>query len=65
MNLHGGYLLYRMWPGRRVFIDGQTDFYGSELVNEYLTALRVQDGWQDILQNMMFHGRSYQRAFPW
>ena len=46
----GGYLLYRFWPEQRVFIDGQTDFYGAELVNEYLTTLRVQNGWQDILQ---------------
>jgi len=46
----GGYLLYRLWPEQHVFIDGQTDFYGAELVNEYLTTIRVQDGWQDILQ---------------
>lgn len=46
----GGYLLYRFWPEQPVFIDGQTDFYGAELVNEYLTTLRVQKGWQDILQ---------------
>lgn len=46
----GGYLLYRLWPEQRVFIDGQTDFYGSELVHEYLTTLLVQDGWQNTLQ---------------
>lgn len=46
----GGYLLYRLWPEQRVFIDGQTDFYGAELVKEYLTTLRGQDNWQTILQ---------------
>ncbi len=25
----GGYLLYRLWPEQKVFIDGQTDFYGE------------------------------------
>lgn len=46
----GGYLLFRLWPAQKVFIDGQTDFYGAELVNEYLKTLNVQAGWQDTLQ---------------
>ncbi|MEW6402322.1 MAG: hypothetical protein AB1649_11015 [Chloroflexota bacterium] len=31
----GGYLLFRLWPEQKVFIDSQTDFYGEELVSEY------------------------------
>ncbi len=27
----GGYLLYRLWPTERVFIDSQSDFYGGPL----------------------------------
>jgi len=45
----GGYLLYRLWPETKVFIDGQTDFYGAALVREYLTVLNVQEGWNSIL----------------
>jgi hypothetical protein len=30
----GGYVLYA-WPEQRVFIDGQTDFYGEALAREY------------------------------
>jgi hypothetical protein len=30
----GGYILYA-WPEQRVFIDGQTDFYGEALTREY------------------------------
>ena len=45
----GGYLLYRLWPETKVFIDGQTDFYGSDLVKEYLTVLNANDGWESIL----------------
>jgi hypothetical protein len=33
----GGYLLYRRWPGAKVFIDGQTDFYGETLTRQYET----------------------------
>ncbi|HEX6309319.1 MAG TPA: hypothetical protein VFZ69_14080 [Longimicrobiales bacterium] len=45
----GGYLLYRTWPERRVFIDGQTDFYGEELTREYGRVLAAASGWQDVL----------------
>jgi len=47
----GGYLLYRFWPERKVFIDGQTDFYGEELTREYEKIITLADGWQDILRN--------------
>jgi hypothetical protein len=45
----GGYLLYRMYPQKRVFIDGQTDFYGEALTREYLQILNAEPGWQDTL----------------
>jgi hypothetical protein len=45
----GGYLLYREWPATRVFIDGQTDFYGEALTREYETVLSMADGWQNVL----------------
>jgi len=45
----GGYLLYRDWPETRVFIDGQTDFYGEELTRKYETVLLMNDGWESIL----------------
>jgi hypothetical protein len=46
----GGYILYRMWPGQLVFIDGQTDFYGETLTREYVQVMSLQDGWQNILE---------------
>ena len=45
----GGYLLYRDWPETRVFIDGQTDFYGEDLTRKYETVLLLNDGWESIL----------------
>jgi len=47
----GGYLLYRFWPERSVFIDGQTDFYGEELTREYEEVITLADGWQEVLQD--------------
>ena len=45
----GGYLLYRQWPERRVFIDGQTDFYGEALTRQYEQVIVIQEGWEDVL----------------
>lgn len=46
----GGYLLYRLYPHKRVFIDGQTDFYGEALTREYLQILNAEPGWQETLR---------------
>lgn len=45
----GGYLLFRGWPDLRVFIDGQTDFYGEALTRQYETVITLGEGWEDIL----------------
>jgi hypothetical protein len=45
----GGYLLYRLWPTKRVFIDGQTDFYGEALTREYLKVEAAEPGWETVL----------------
>ncbi len=44
----GGYLLYA-WPDQRVFIDGQTDFYGEELSREYVSMRGAEPGWHSKL----------------
>jgi hypothetical protein len=46
----GGYLLYRLWPEQRVFIDGQTDFYGESLTRQYEQVITLGDGWLQVLE---------------
>lgn len=46
----GGYLLYRLWPSQRVFMDSQTDFYGEGLTREYEKVITASKGWQDVLE---------------
>ncbi len=46
----GGYLLNRLWPDQRVFIDGQTDFYGESLTRQYEQVITLSPGWEDVLQ---------------
>ena len=45
----GGYLLYKKYPNKLVFIDGQTDFYGEALTQEYEQIITLSDGWEEIL----------------
>ena len=45
----GGYLLYREWPEQKVFIDGQTDFYGEALTRQYERVITLAPGWEDVL----------------
>ncbi len=46
----GGYLLYRQWPQQKVFMDGQTDFYGEPLTRQYEQVITLSPGWQDVLR---------------
>jgi hypothetical protein len=46
----GGYLLYA-WPEVRVFIDGQTDFYGEALTREYRDIRFIQPHWEERLRD--------------
>ncbi len=42
----GGYLLYRLWPNQRVFVDSQSDFYGEELTRQYADILGGNGDWE-------------------
>jgi hypothetical protein len=45
----GGYLIWRLYPERLVFIDGRADLYGDELFSEYLEVWKVDSTWSQIL----------------
>jgi len=42
----GGYLIYRLYPDQKVFIDGRADLYGDAFVNEYIRITKLQPGWE-------------------
>ncbi|TFG51023.1 MAG: hypothetical protein E4H37_08560 [Gemmatimonadales bacterium] len=44
----GGYLLLE-WPEQRVFIDGGTDYYGTDLYREAVETITLAPGWRDNL----------------
>jgi hypothetical protein len=45
----GGYILYQLWPGHRVFIDSQSDFYGEEFIRQYDSTMSGKEGWAALL----------------
>ncbi len=45
----GDFLLYRLHPERRVFIDGRSDFYGKELGEDMGRVLQARHDWAQIL----------------
>lgn len=46
----GGSLIYRFWPGLRVFMDDRTFVYGEDfVVNDYLTVFLGRRGWDAVL----------------
>jgi hypothetical protein len=45
----GGYLIYRLYPTNKVFIDGRSDFYGSNFNEKYLDVMNVRYDWEKNL----------------
>ncbi|MEW5939545.1 MAG: hypothetical protein AB1750_07790 [Chloroflexota bacterium] len=60
----GGYLLFRLWPDQRVFIDGQTDFYGAELSQDYLTMYAARENWEALLAEYQIDWAILPRSSP-
>ena len=46
----GGYLIWRLWPDYRVFVDGRTDLYGNDFLRRYLEAQLARPGFEEILE---------------
>jgi hypothetical protein len=45
----GDYLIWRLYPSHRVFVDGRSDFYGDAFEEKYLGALTAKYDWEKTL----------------
>jgi hypothetical protein len=45
----GDYIIYAAWPKYKVFVDGRSDMYGTDIMKEYLKLISVLPGWNEIL----------------
>ena len=46
----GDYLVYQLYPGQKVFIDGRDDFYGQDFEQKYVDLLNVKFDWEQYLR---------------
>jgi len=47
----GGYLIYRLWPEQRVYVDGRLDVYPPGFLHRYHRMMDTGDGWEEqVLQ---------------
>lgn len=44
----GGYLIHRLYPGHRIFIDGRNELYGEAFYRRYIDTLQHPDQWYDL-----------------
>lgn len=45
----GDYVIYRLYPATKVFVDGRSDFYGGTFGNTYLNTMNVRYDWESNL----------------
>ena len=50
-DLWGGYLIYRLYPQSKVFVDDRHDFYGEQFLKDYLKTIRLTPEWKDFLND--------------
>jgi hypothetical protein len=46
----GGYLIWKLYPTTRVFIDGRADLYGGQLLDQFADTYQFKGAWQQTLQ---------------
>jgi hypothetical protein len=51
----GGYLIWRLYPDYRVYIDGRADVYGDELVQEFVHVREGRPAWRVPLDRHGIH----------
>jgi hypothetical protein len=44
-----GYLIYRLYPGMKVYFDDRHDFYGEAFIKDYLNAIGGASQWREPL----------------
>ncbi|MGD0877171.1 MAG: hypothetical protein ABSA01_03360, partial [Anaerolineales bacterium] len=47
----GGYLIWRLFPQVRVYIDGRADVYGDAFIFDYMSIYNAEPGWESKLND--------------
>jgi len=46
----GDYIIYAAWPQYKVFFDGRSDMYGTDIFKEYLKIRGFKQGWEKTIE---------------
>jgi hypothetical protein len=46
----GGYLVWKLYPDYRVYIDGRADVYGDNFMSDFASAYYITDDWREPLR---------------
>jgi hypothetical protein len=49
-DLWGGYLIYRLYPQTKVWVDDRHDLYGDQFFKDYLKVIFIQSEWSKVLE---------------
>ena len=47
----GGYLIWKVYPQSRVFVDGRADLYGDKLLKDFQKTMQLHSGWQSAIRD--------------
>jgi hypothetical protein len=60
----GGYVIWALYPDWLSFVDGRTDLFDDEILEDYITAWRADPGWQEILADWKIEVTLLERESP-
>ncbi len=60
----GGYLIWRLWPTHKVFVDGRADVYGDDFLKASFRLNKADEGWQQIIDDHAIDIVIYARHAP-
>src|SRR5207248_8165526 len=46
----GGYVIYRLYPHKKIVLDDRHDLYGEQILARELKVYRVQHGWNEFVR---------------
>jgi hypothetical protein len=60
----GGYLTFKLYPCRCVFIDGRSDYFGPKVLGDYASLRSAADHWQELADRYRFSFALVPRNWP-
>jgi len=47
----GGYLIWRLWPQQKVFLDDRNEVFAGQVADNYKKIALIQDNWLELVKN--------------